>query len=645
MDQPFAPGDLPLVPARLTPILSDLGLVTFRREMSAGGEIRYTHFSANVAEVFGDAAAAGSVTSRGALNAAHWADRDVHLGAILASAAVLGRCTEEFRIVTTSGETRWLQGASLPERQPDGRIVWEGAWTDITRWMRAERQFQTVMDHAEDLIVTVDAEVGIDWMNVAAERAFDLESSDMRGRCLSALFPDSRAQCSEGRAAACIHDDLTFCFPRGSCEVMARRRDGRGFPVEMTVSEVRADGRLSLIVIGRDITRRKATEAMLEESEERFRLAFAAASLGIVVVSLDGIIQHCNPAFETMCGAAGRSLKGGDFFAYVDRSLLPAAPVPGEAFSIVYAPRLPDGGERHWRITGTQFSASGDAEAHSLLFHIDDISEMTRATAERHQLELALQDGQKLEALGRLAGGIAHELNNMLGPILMAAEMLQRSAKLDERNAERCLRIIEAAKHGRDIVRNVLAYCRKESTSLGVIDVVPAVRQFASLAASALPPTVHVHVEIAPEAALVVGDGGQIAQILLNLANNASDAMCGHGVLTLAVEVVEAGALVPPARQLTRPQATCAAVNPFADLNHGLAHVVLTLSDTGSGMGQDTMARIFDPFYTTKPVGQGTGLGLSVVQGIVKGMGGAITVASAPGDGTTFRIALPVAEG
>jgi PAS domain S-box-containing protein len=771
-----------LFPPRLVEVMADLSAVLFRREMDLNGDIRYAWMSDNVIDIFGFAPDEMTLTRKGALNAVHWADRDAHVAAVTRSARKMAHCRENFRAVTAAGETRWFLGSSAPSRLPDGRIVWDGAWIDISSWMRAEHQFQMVMDHAEDVILTLDAKNGVDWANAAAERLFGWSSDDLLGNCLSRLMANPCRDEQPTSMAECGMVEIMQCFPRGTQEVSIRRKDGSVFPFEMTVSEVRTDGRLSLIVIGRDITRRRATEQMLEEterrlrsiaanvpgvvfqrvlgtdgtftypyvsdgideilgcdaaaivadssllfdamldgdrkrllkdllvsadsmepvdedvrvraangrqrwlsgqsrprrrgdtivwdgllldvtdeveeriaaekavrdSEERFRQAFAAASLGIVVITMDGTIRQHNPAFLAMCG--NHNLNGTSFHHFIAAEHLPEADqlVPGNNFCFEYQPHLADGHERHWRITGSQFSANLGDQAPSLLFLIEDITESVKAIEERRQLEHALTEGQKLEALGRLAGGVAHELNNMLGPILMGAEMITRSGTLDDKNAERCQRIIDAAKHGRDIVRNVLAYCRKETKNLAPMDLVPVLTQFGGLAASILPPSVKFETRIQPRRAMVTGDAGQLTQVLLNLVNNARDAIVGHGTLRLELLDVPPGALLPSRER--RPfrsgevQRDHAPANPFAALDASAAHVEIRVGDNGCGMRPTTAAKIFDPFFTTKPVGQGTGLGLSVVQGIIKAMGGAIAVESALGEGTTFRIVLPVIE-
>jgi|GEM_PF-1527678 PAS domain S-box/PAS domain S-box/PAS domain S-box len=777
---PAPAQELPF-PPHLTEVMADLSCVLFRRELLPGGDIRYPFLSSNVRDIFGFEAGEMTVTSKGALNAIHWADRDAHVAAILRSGFAMTRCQESFRAVTAKGETRWFRGSSVPVKLEDGRVVWDGAWLDISAWMRAEHQFQTVMDHAEDAILTLDANSGIDWANAAAERLFGWTLSELTGRNLAHLMADLGAALPQ----ECGMAEIIQNFPRGTQEITGRRKDGTTFPFELTVSEVRSDGRLSLIVIGRDITRRKATELMLEEterrlrsiasnlpgvvfqrelgpdgvfaysyvsegieeilgceaadivfdssilfdameasdrarlldqlllsadtlepvdedvrvtgadgrtrwlagqsrprrrgdtivwdglildvtdeveernkaeqavreSEERFRLAFASSLQGIVIASLDGRIQQFNPAFQVICSHTGENLIGKNIRDFIDSDLLPSAerpPAPGDSFGFEYQSHLADGRLRHWRVIGTSFATAQGAEAsQSLLLSIEDITERMQSAEERRQLELALTEGQKLEALGRLAGGVAHELNNMLGPILMGAEMVTRTARLDDKNAERIGRIIEAARHGRDIVRNVLAYCRKEQKTLAPVDIVPVFTQFCALAASILPPTVKVEAHIGPDAAVTVGDAGQITQILLNLVNNARDAMEGQGTLGLSLDVVPGDGL--NAVRPCRPQASGGRAEllpaPFAKLDHTLSFVDIRIADTGCGMTAQTAAKIFDPFFTTKPVDQGTGLGLSVVQGIIKAMGGAVSVESAPGLGAVFRIVLPLVDG
>ncbi|WP_161539598.1 PAS domain S-box protein [Paramagnetospirillum kuznetsovii] len=633
---PFSPSGLHL--------LSDMNCICWRRTMAADGTISYSWLSDAALGILGFRPDQLRANDKGALTVIHWADRDLHVEAIKASAVTLLPYREAFRAITASGETRWLDGTAHPRRAADGRIIWDGVWMDATQRMRTEDRQQMLMDNAEDCIFVLTGDEGITWSNAAAERNFGYLNDELAGRCFHDLIlGENRPPCS------CEPMDLLESQGKDNSgsrqEVIGRRSDGSTFPFEMTVSEVRRDGRLSLVVIGRDISRRREAERLLAESEQRLRVTFAAASLGIVVLDKDGVIQFYNPAFESMAGDGYDDLLGVNIHAFVPAESMPVPsrlPPPGMSFCLVCQPLLVDGKEHHWRLTGTQFLAAPDSQEQSLLYFIEDVTETTRMNQERRQLELLLQEGHKLEALGRLAGGIAHELNNMLGPILMGAEMVARTTQLDPKNADRVQRIIEASKHSRDIVRNVLAYCRKETKALGIIDLAALFEGFASLTSTILPPSILVELHREIESATVMADAGQMQQVLLNLAINARDAMFGSGTLSLSLRLMHPEELLARFQSIQRMSSGPAPnANPLASLDFGTDHVALGVGDTGTGMTPAVAAKIFDPFFTTKPVGQGTGLGLSMVQGIVKAMGGAIVVDSEVGKGTTFHVILP----
>jgi len=628
-------------------ILADLDCLSWQREMLPDGTIRYPWISDKTTDTLGVSPEALTVSTDGSLGVIHWADRDTYLSSIRESARTLSPSRIDFRVVTASDETRWLRESARPRRRADGRIVWDGVWLDNTRSIRAEFHHQTLMDHAQDCIFILSDDDRVTWCNSAARKQFGLDSNEGSGLSFADLIEPG----TPSPVALAAADPDAPARPIEN-EMMGRRRDGSRFPFDMTVSELRSDGRLSLIVIGRDITRRRDAEQRLAESERRLRLTFVTAALGIVVVTMDGTIRFCNPAFESIMASDGySSLIGTNLRAFIPVELLPPPsriPPAGMSFGLLCSPRLADGAERHWRMTGTRYPSAPDEAEPSLLFFIEDVTEPTRVAHERRQLELLLQEGQKLEALGRLAGGIAHELNNMLGPILMGAEMIVRTASLDERNAERCRRIIDAAKNSRDIVRNVLAYCRKESKVFEPVDLVRVFDDFTAMATSTLPPSVKVERRREIDHATIIGDAGQLQQVLLNLVNNARDAMDGHGTLTLSLveldptglaALIAAGRDRPTEKNLSGPP-----LNPLSTLLPTAHYVKIIIADTGSGMDEATIARIFDPFFTTKPVGQGTGLGLSVVQNLIKGMGGVISVESRPGAGSTFRVVLPISE-
>ncbi|TAN61063.1 MAG: PAS domain S-box protein, partial [Magnetospirillum sp.] len=344
-------SDPPLAPVTLR-ILADMECIAWRREMAVDGSVSYPWFSDNVETILGLPPERFTVNSKGALTVIHWADRDSHLASLHRSAATQEPCHEDFRAITAAGETRWLRGSAYPRRLEDGRTIWDGMWQDNTQRMRAEAQHQMLMDHAADCIFIISGNACITWSNAATERNFGYLADELIGRCIGDLveLPGNTSCNNQPHAEA----DDDACLPRGSREVNAKRQDGTTFPFEMTISEVRNDGKLSLIVIGRDISRRRTAERLLAESEQRLRVTFAAASLGIVVVALDGTIQFYNPAFEAMAGDGYDSLLGINLFTFVPNDVMPPPshiPPPGMSFCVLCEPYLGDGDDHHWRLT------------------------------------------------------------------------------------------------------------------------------------------------------------------------------------------------------------------------------------------------------------------------------------------------------
>jgi signal transduction histidine kinase len=246
-----------------------------------------------------------------------------------------------------------------------------------------------------------------------------------------------------------------------------------------------------------------------------------------------------------------------------------------------------------------------------------DLTDLKAAQDQRQKLESQLLHSQKLEALGTLAGGVAHDLNNTLVPIMALTKMT--AAKLPEGSqARRNLdRVIEASTRARDLVQQIVAFSRKDTVPRQKLDLAPLVQEALGLLRASIPATIRFDAAIAPTAPLF-GDRGQLHQVLINLVTNAAQAIGDRtGAIAVALTVL------PP-------------VAGAAD------HMLLAVKDDGCGMDEATSRRIFDPFFTTKAVGEGTGLGLSVAHGIVAAHGGRIEVSSVVGQGSEFRVYLPV---
>lgn len=251
-----------------------------------------------------------------------------------------------------------------------------------------------------------------------------------------------------------------------------------------------------------------------------------------------------------------------------------------------------------------------------------------RDIAERKNLEERVQQSQKLEAIGRLAGGVAHDFNNLLTAILGYAELLLHGLPPGDPTREGLEEIKRAAERAASLTQQLLAFGRKQMLQPTVVDLNALVHETQKMLRRLIPEDIEIRLELDPDTQPVRADPTQTQQVLVNLVLNARDAMPRGGTITISTGNDE----------LTRSQ-----VRRLSDVRAG-PYAVLTVTDTGCGMDEATLARVFEPFFTTKVQGKGTGLGLATAYGIVKQSGGHIEVESEPGQGTTFRVYLPIAE-
>jgi signal transduction histidine kinase len=256
---------------------------------------------------------------------------------------------------------------------------------------------------------------------------------------------------------------------------------------------------------------------------------------------------------------------------------------------------------------------------------MQDVTERKRAEDELRKMEQELRQAQRLEAMGTLAGGIAHDFNNILGAIVGYGEMALRGTKKDTRLRRDLDAIMSAGERGRALVDRILAFSRSGVGERAPVHVEGVVREVLDQLAAKLPENVTIAPRLRAGRAAMLGDSTQVHQVVMNLTNNAVQAMPNGGMLRVTLETAHLDA----ARSTT--------VGGVASSDY----IVLTVSDTGTGIRKDVLERMFDPFFTTKEVGVGSGLGLSLVHGIVTSVGGAIDVATELRKGTTFTVYLP----
>jgi PAS domain S-box-containing protein len=387
--------------------------------------------------------------------------------------------------------------------------------------------------------------------------------------------------------------------------------------------------------------RERELVARLAASEALHRGVFETTSDALLLVdAASERIEDGNPAAERLYGRGRDALRGLSWRDLAD-------PEAGDPLPPAGARGAPG---RHRRAGGAPFPVEvsagelpvGDARRLRVL-SVRDVSERAAAEAARRELEQSLRQAQKMEAVGRLAGGIAHDFSNLLAVILGWSDMLARDLPPgDARLRESAAGIVEAAHRAVGVTRQLLTLSRKKLLRPEVVSLNRVVQDLGRLLSRAIGERIALTTRLADGLRPVVADPDQLAQVLLNLAVNARDAMPDGGPLTIAtadVVLAEPAADPPPQGAPTAERGFAAGTDLALPAGR---YVALTVADGGCGMSDEVRARLFEPFFTTKR--EGTGLGLATVYGIVRQAGGAIRVESRPGAGTTFTVLLPAAD-
>lgn len=393
------------------------------------------------------------------------------------------------------------------------------------------------------------------------------------------------------------------------------------------------------IQLARSLSAQKRVEKELRESEERHRLTLEAINEGLWDYDIRAGKGVFSPRWYTMLGYEPDEYpKSYDFWKSlvhpedVERAEgeIKAHIASGEGYAIEMRMRTKSGSWR-WILTRgrvVERNAAGDpvrlAGTHS------DITERKRAEEEKERLQAQLQQAQKIEAIGTLAGGIAHDFNNILATILTCSQMALREVPDSNPAHEDLQQIVQSTLRATDLVKQILAFSRKSGNEkLAPLRVGSIVKEAIQLLRACLPSTIEIRQSIKSKEDLALIDPTQVHQVLVNLCTNAAHAMREKGgILAISLSKVEI-----EASDVT----DCPGLKPGDYLK-------LTVSDTGHGMDPETLRQIFDPYFTTKEPGEGTGLGLAVVQRIVKRHAGAISVNSQPGEGSTFDVLFPLVE-
>jgi len=409
------------------------------------------------------------------------------------------------------------------------------------------------------------------------------------------------------------------------------RKDGSVFWGRLTAHAI-ADASSEVthhIGLVEDVSEHRQTERSLQESNARLQEVLNAAVDGIVIIDAAGTIRSVNPSVQTMFGYRPEELLG--------QNVKILMPPPWRDEHDGYLARYLATGEAH--IIGIGRQVEGRRRDGST-FPVDlAVSELRRGgerlflgtlrdITERQQMEAEIRQAQKMEAVGRLAGGVAHDFNTLLGTIRGYSEMLLSSLPREDALRRHVEQIHRAALRGAQLTRQLLLFSRRQEVQARSVDLAELLAELDVMLERLLSEDIRLVRRIEPRLGHVWGDPGELHQVILNLVVNACDAMPFGGTLTLAIENLAADREIPVEGGRLPPG----------------SYVVLQVADTGTGMDEEVRKRIFEPFFTTKGPGEGTGLGLSTVHAIVRRSRGGIAVDSRPGKGTTFRIVLPAAE-
>ena len=384
-----------------------------------------------------------------------------------------------------------------------------------------------------------------------------------------------------------------------------------------------------------DITNLRDAERRLQASERRFRALIDRSVDGISLSGRDGVIHYSSPAIHRILGWTPEECVGRPFAELIHPDDLERANTtmrdvigtPASAETVEVRVRHADG---NWRwIEATATNLLDDPAVGCLVVNYRDVTERKNAAAALKESEARFIQAQRMEAVGRLAGGVAHDFNNLLTVIVSATEMVH--ARLPANDDDRAMlgEVLQASASATGLTRQLLAFSRRQLVEPVVLDINDLVSATARLLRRLIGEDIQLDTRLDSDVGCVCADRAQLEQVLANLAVNARDAMPRGGVLSISSSRATLDAAYAASRD---------------DVSPG-EYVMLTVSDTGGGMSQEVIDHAFEPFFTTKESGQGTGLGLATCHGIVRQAGGHFTVNSERGVGTTFRIYLPHVAG
>jgi PAS domain S-box-containing protein len=491
----------------------------------------------------------------------------------------------------------------------------------------SESQYRAMFDAAADALILRDADYRVVDVNPAFLSATGTRREDLIGVDGLIVIPQQlRERLFELHKRAIGGEHILF-------EAPATAPDGSQVEVEVRGVPMTHQGKPHVLYVGRNITERKAQENRLRANEEQYRAIFNAIDEALVLRDAEFRVVDVNHAYEMMSGFPRDEVVGeyGLTFSAPEnresRLALHRRALAGEQVQFEVDGRSKDG--RDFAVEVRLVPIQYRGQPHVLQIGQEATARRT-AESERAQLEAQLRQAQKMEALGHLTGGIAHDFNNILQGIMGNLALASgRQAELNDAPLGRYLdRAHHSAQRARELIAQMLTFSRGQRGKRRQVALPELVRDACKLLRSTLPSTIDLRLNVDEAVPQLELDPVQVEQVVLNLCINARDAMCGSGAIRVGLR--------PPARI----RAVCASCRQKVDGNY----IEFSVRDTGPGISPAVMERMFEPFFSTKDVGRGTGMGLSLAHGIVHEHDGHILVDSMPNERTKFRVLLPAPQ-
>lgn len=559
--------------------------------------------------------------------------------------AVLGFLTPgdrrsfETTFAQRSGVQRFVVVTAYAEKVGDG-VRLSAICADVTpirlaeaKARASELQLRTHLEHTPLAAVVLDPAHRICGWNRAAEKIFSMPRSRAIGRSAWELVSEE----DQSERTSPFSDPRAEAGRDGSRRVVQLAGDGRRVVVQWYHTPLRdASGAVTEVAsLGLDVTAQEEVERALRESEAKFSSVFQQSPDSLLLVRRRDLgLLEANATLERMFGFSISELRGRwseqhEFWVdpehYTRFTRLALENERVEAFETELLCK--DGSRLAVLCSSSHLIVDGE-RCH--LITIRDLTPIREVEEERFRLLEQLQQAQRLESIGRLAGGVAHDFNNLLAGIQGYTELIDLARESPQDVGQYAARIMETTQRAADLVGKLLTFSRQGSMQKQLIDIHDVIGDMVDLFRQTLDARIRVVTRLDSRAATVVGDETQISNAILNLCVNARDALANGGEIEVSTALVE---LSPTEASLVDP-----------DLEGG-SYLLLQVRDDGSGIPPDALEQIFVPFFTTKPKGQGTGLGLPSVYGAMKAHGGTVSVASRLGEGSCFSLYLPVAAG